>query len=155
MTQPPGRPTRYPMAKDTEAEFYEALVEKLDAHFITFSDYLDDNIDGFHKKPPRERILLYQASEPVFDPNIPTPMIELFLEQGAYEPLVDVFDLEGLIRPPQVDPLTGAVTPALLGQAPVLLGEYWRRLWAVDRVEGLRCLRDYRDILRREGRTAS
>lgn len=128
----------------------EMLTERLFDHFQTFSRYLDDNVDGFHKKPPRERLKLYSAAEPVFDPNIPEPMVELFLEAGAYEPMVPVYDMDGLIRPPQVDPLTGAVTPALLGEAPALLGPYWQRLFAVDRNECLRCLRDYRDILRRK-----
>jgi hypothetical protein len=152
VTQPPIRPTLYPMSKDTEAEFYEALTERLDEHYTRFMAYLDDYIDGFHKKPPRERLQLYEAAEPVFDPTIPEPMIELFLEQGAYEPLVPVYDVEGLIRPPQVDPLTGAVTPALLGEAPALLGPYWQRLFAVNRLEALKCLRDYRDIQRRNAR---
>jgi hypothetical protein len=163
MTQPPVRPTLFPMSKETEAEFYESLTQRLDEHYTRFASYLDDNIDGFHKKPPRERILLYQASEPVFDPTIPEPMIELFLEQGAYEPLIPVYDHEGLIRPPvMVQPEMGAqpatpgvvtpamTTPALLGMAPAILGPWWQRMWAVDRVEALKCLRDYRDISRRK-----
>ena len=138
------------MSKETEAEFYESLTQRLDEHYTRFASYLDDNIDGFHKKPPRERLLLYQASEPVFDPNIPEPMIELFLSQGAFEPLIPVYDETGLLRPPVVDPMSGVMSPALLGEAPALLGPYWARMWAVDRVEALRMLRDYRDISRRK-----
>lgn len=149
MTQPPVRPTLYPMDPETESEWMEAVTEKLDSHRTEFLQYLDDYVDGFHRKPPRERLQLYEATEPVFDPSIPPEITELLVEQGAYEPLVPVYDMQGLIRPPTVDPLTGMSQPALLGQAPAILGPYWQRLWAVDQLEALRCLRDYRDIRRR------
>lgn len=149
------------MDAETEASWMEQVIEELDKHRKDFTEYLDDYIDGFWKKPPRERMKLYEASEPVFDPNIPEQMVEVFLEAGVYEPLVPVYDVEGLIRPPVVvQPEMGApgtagvvtpamTSPALLGEAPAILGPYWQRLFAVDRMEALKCLRDYRDIQKR------
>jgi hypothetical protein len=159
VTQPEVRVVYFEMDEETEREFLEVATEDSYAYYLEYSQWLDDYMDGFHKKSPRERMKLYQAAEPVFDPTIPEEMLEVFLEAGAYEPLVDVYDVEGLIRPPTPGPeivdAAGVVTlgqpmPALLGQAPELLGPYWQRLWAVDREEALKCLKDYRDILKRK-----
>lgn len=161
MTQPPVRPIFYPMDKETEEEFSEMVLERWEKYTKDKFQWYNDTFGGFWKQPPARRLATYEAAEPVFDPNIPEAMLETFLEQGVWEPLEPVYDMVGNVKPPQpaVDPMTGqpsvdqmgqpAMQPALLGTAPVILGPWWRKMWAVNRDETLDMLRDYRDIQRR------
>lgn len=150
MTQPPVQMILHPMAEETENDCLAIVAEKMDAYFKFKREWLDDTFSPFRKMKPAERLDFYHNTEPVFDPSIPAPILEAFVEAGVYEPLVEVYDETGQIRPAPPDPATGMPgAPVLLGMAPAVLGPYWRRMWAVDREEALRMLRDYRDLQRR------
>jgi hypothetical protein len=146
-----------PMDQKQEEAAMEVATKLADDMAELEMQQLDDLISGFWLAKPSERVKVYEAGEPLF--VAPDFDLAMMLEMGDWGPMTTV------MAPPEpfVDPMTGepAVDPMTmqpvmvqqpLGEAPIVLGEYWRRMWAVDRNECLKMMRDYASILKEQER---
>ena len=116
---------------------------------------LDDLISGFWLEPPRVRATVYDAGEPLF--VVADLDVWLLLDSGDWGPEVPVME-----PVPATDPMTGQPALDLMGQplmtmqpkgmAPEVLGPYWRNMWATDRNEAIKMLKDYAAILKERER---
>lgn len=153
--------------EDSEDRTREAFLEKFWADYQTSREYLDDQISGFWKTKPVERLAWYEQHEPVF--IVPDLVLALWLMTGNEVEMAPVYwqaQPEAAAMQAQVaeqamatgmDPMTipPPIPEVYLGMAPAVLAPYWARNWAWNATKGKKLLRDYAQLQKeRETREA-